>query len=344
MNKTDSIKIEKGIDLIHKEQFQRENKLRKFFITYGLLFFLLFLFIVFTILIPRFATTRNVVNLLSQGSIIGLLALGLTNIIICGEFDISFAAIAALCSILSVMVIGEFEIPLLFMYLLVFVIGIFVSVINGIFIVYGNMPSFITTLGMRSILVGVSKWLTSGSIKMYSNLPEKFKILGRSKIAGIFPVSLLIFFISALLAAVFLELTFKGRNYYAVGSNLEAARRVGINIKKTKFESFIIMGIVASFGGIVMGSLFSAANASLEQTFLFPTIITVFLGAVFLREGIPNVFGTFIAAILMSEIANGFTMLGFSLWVKEVVQAIILIIAVSFISILKPGGIPNIKL
>lgn len=344
MGNIDNEGIEKNNESFSKEVIKKENFLKKMFINYGLLFAVIVLFAIFGFVEPRFATSRNIFNFLGQGSIIGLLALGLTNIVVCGEFDISFASNATFCSILSLILVGAFELPLLIVYLIVFVIGIGISVVNGINVVYIGMPSFIATLGMMGVLTGLGKWLTKGAILMFPNLPVTFRMLGRSRIGGIFPTPLAVFLVIAFFVAVFFELTFKGRHFYAVGCNLEAAKRVGINIKKIKFEAFILQGIIASAGGIVMSSLFGVGNPEMAHSFLFPAIIATFLGAVFLREGIPNILGTIVAAMLFAEIANGFVMLGFPLWAKEVMQGVILIIAVSMVSILKPGGIPAVRI
>lgn len=327
-----------------QEFISKENKITRFLIVYGLLIIFFILFAILSMAQPVFASLRNILNFLTQGSIIGLLALGLTNIIICGEFDISFAANATICSILSLILVGQFKLPLLLVYLIVFAIGTGISVLNGIFVVYVGMPSFIVTLGMSSILLGFSKWLTKGSVKMFPNLPIAFRFIGRTKIGGLFPTPLIVFLTIAFIVIVFLELTFKGRYFYAVGSNFEAASRVGISIKKIKFEAFILMGIIASSAGVVMGSLFGAGNPEMANSFLFPAIIATLLGASFLREGIPNVIGTVVAAMLMAMIANGFIMLGYPLWTKEAMEGVVLLIAVSAVSILKPGGIPPVKI
>lgn len=328
---------------ISVEAMIKPNVTKKLFLNYGLLLVMVVLFFGFSAVAPRFATWRNIFNLLGQGSIIGLLALGLTNIVICGEFDISFAAIATLVSIFTVMFVGVYHIPLIIAYLLAFIIGIGLSVINGINVVFIGMPSFVATLGMMSILTGIGKWVTKGSV-LYVQLPESFKVIGRVKIFGLIPSSLISFLVIAFFVAVFLELTFKGRHFYAVGCNFEAAKRVGISIPRIKFESFILQGIIASASGVLMASLFGVGNPEMAGSFLFPAIIATFLGAVFLREGIPNILGTIVAAMLFAEIANGLVMIGSPLWVKEVVQGAILLGSVTMISLLKPGGIPPVHI
>jgi len=325
------------------QAIRKKGIAKKIFINYGLLFVMIALFIVFSVMQPRFASLRNILNLLGQGSIIGILALGLTNIVICGEFDMSFASIATISSILSIQFVGVYHLPVLLSYIIILIIGLSIAVMNGINVVYVGMPSFIATLGMMGVLAGVSKWITKGSL-LYVQLPKSFELIGRSKIGNIIPSTLVVFLIIAFFVVIFLELTFKGRHFYAVGCNFEAAKRVGISIPKIKFESFIIQGIIASCAGIVIASMFGVGNPEMGDSFLFPAIIATFLGAIFLREGICNVIGTIFAAILFAEIANGLSILGFQLWVKELAQGVILLVSVTLVTILKPGGIPGVKI
>lgn len=325
------------------QAIRKKSIAKKIFINYSLLFVIIVLFFVFSIMQPKFASLVNIINLLGQGSIIGILALGLTNIVICGEFDMSFASVATICSILSIQFVGVYHLPVLLSYIIVLIIGLSVGAVNGISVVNVGMPSFVATLGMQGVLTGVGKWITKGSL-LYVQLPRSFELMGRSKIGNIIPSSLVIFLIIAFFLVIFLELTFKGRHFYAVGCNFEAAKRVGISIPKIKFESFILQGIIASCAGIVIASKFGLGNPEMGESFLFPAILATFLGAVFLREGVANIIGTIVAAILFAEIANGLSILGFALWVKELVQGIILLIAVTSVTILKPGGIPGVKI
>jgi len=322
----------------------KENKLKKLFITYGLLIFTIVLFIIFSILNPVFLSQRNIFNLLSQGSAIGILALGFTTIVISGNFDISFAANAALVSIICPILIEDLGVPLLIAYLISMVLAIIISIINGIIIVFLNVPSLIATFGMSNFLFGISNWITKGNYLCFPYILPAYKIIGKGKIGGVVPVALLIFLIIAFFVIVFLEISYKGRQFYVVGSNLQAAARVGINVKKIKFQAFFIMGITAGMGGLIIGSIFETADPAVGTALLFPAVIVALLGAVFLKEGIPNVLGTMVAAILMSGISNGFVLLGYTLWVKEITEGVILIFSVSVISILKPGGLPSVEM
>jgi len=311
---------------------------------YGVLFITIIVFIVFSLMQPRFITPRNIFNLIGQGSIIGLLALGLTNIIVVGEFDISFAAIATFCGVLSVFLVGATGMNLFLAWIICFAFGIGLSLFNAVNVVYVGIPSFIATLGLMGVLTGVSKWITGGSILYFAFMPRGFESIGRGMIANLIPSPVISFLIGALAVVVFLEYTYIGRYFYAVGGGREAARRAGVNVRKVKFLAFLVMGIIAGSSGLLMASMFGVGNPVMGDSFLFPAIISAFLGAVFLKEGIPNPSGAVVAAILLAIIANGLVMLGLPLYVKEIVQGAILVVAVAMVSLLKPGGIPGAKM
>jgi len=338
-------KVKETSQEIDKDEFSyKESKLKKFGLTYGLLIATIVIFIIFTVLSPTFASRKSIFNILSQSSIIGILAVGLTIVIISGNFDFSFAANATIASVICPILITRYGIPLLIAYLIVLGISIGISAINGILIVYKGLPSFIVTLGVSGILAGVNKWITKGAVLGFPYITSSYYIIGKSKIGGVFPVIVLTFLIIVFCGVVFLEGNFRGRQFSAVGFNAAASSRVGINLFRIKFEAFVIMGIIAGVAGIVIGSLYETANPGIADSYLMPVIIVTLLGAVFLKEGAPNVLGTFIAAVLMSELANGFIILGFPLSIKEVVQGLILIITVSIVSVLKPGGISSVAI
>ena len=138
------------------------NAVATFFLKYGVIVLLFGLFIVFSFMQPRFATTRNVFRLVGQGSLIGLLALGLTNIVVVGEFDISFAATAAICSIISLILIGGLGLNLFLAWGISIGLAVAISILNAINIIYIGIPSLIATLAMMGILLGISKWITGG--------------------------------------------------------------------------------------------------------------------------------------------------------------------------------------
>ena len=273
-----------------------------------------------------------------------MLALGLTNIVVVGEFDISFAAVATLAGVLSVVFIGSMGLNMYLVWILCVAIAVGFGLWNAFAVVKIGMPSFIATIALMALVTGVNKWITGGSVLYYAFMPPGFKSIGRAMVANLIPSPVLWFAVGAIAFILFLDYTYIGRYFYAVGGSREAARRVGIKVQRVRMLAFVIMGLIAGVSGIVMASMFGVGNPVMGDSFLFPAIIATFLGAIFLREGLPNAFGTVVAAILLAIIANGLTLLGLPLYVKEITEGVILLAAVGAVSTLKPGGIPGVKI
>ena len=141
--------------------------------------------------------------------------------------------------------------------------------------------------------------------------------------------------IFSIIMVIFLEFARQGRYTYAVGGNPEAATHVGININKIKRNAFLIIGVCTGVSGIVMASMFGAGNPTMGEGFLMPAIIACFLGAVFLKDGLPNTRGTLVSCFLLAILENGFVMTNVPLFLKEVTQGAVLIVALLGIGLLR---------
>ncbi len=319
----------------------RESPWRRLFLRYGVVVATFCLCVLFSIVSPNFLTVKNMFNLLNHGSIVGILALGLTAVIIAGEFDISFAANATLCAIISIALMmrgmGLYE-----ALVLTVMIGTLISCINGVNIVLVGVPSFVSTVGMMAILLGVSNWVTKGAVIYSAYLPPAFRYVGRHMVAGIIPSAVAVFAAIATAMIVLLEHTYVGRQLYAAGGNLEAARRVGIDTRRMKFLAFVIIGVISGIAGIVIASMFGAGNPRVESSFQFPSIVSAYVGAVSLKEGLPNPTGTVTAVLLISVVENGLLLLGVPLFVREMALGLMMLGAVSMIASMKSGQIASV--
>lgn len=326
------------------DEKKKHHILKSILLKYGVIIITVLLLITFSIVSEGFLSTRNILNLLSNVSIIGLLALGLTCVIISGEFDISFASNAVLCSIICIRVLEQGA-GLVLGWSIPIVIAIFISSITGFIIAYIGMPSFVTTVGMLAFLQGLSYWFSGGALITLpvSAEPEHFEVLGRYLVLGVIPTSVIILIIVGSIFVLFCDFTGIGRKLYAAGSNPEAARRVGIDPRKMKFLAFIITGITAGIAAVIIASRFAGGNPRLEPSFQFPAIIIAFLGAVSLKEGLPNPGGTLTAILLMGVIQNGLVMFGAPIFLRDMVQGAIMLIAVALIAIMKSGNISAVK-
>ncbi len=300
---------------------------------YGLLISVMLLYIVFGLVQPKFFGVHNLINIFRQASLIGILALGLTFIVSAGEFDLSFASIAAMVSCFLV----NFMMMDMNVYLAIVIclgIGLLAAMVSYVNVIYIGIPSFVASLAMMNITTGIARYVTGGGVIYAVNYPDFFNFIGRGKVLGI-PTPVIWLIILSVIAVYFLEFTKSGRYIYAVGGNSEAAVHVGINIIKTKLISYLIFGLLSGFAGLIMGSLFGSGNPDVGAGYTFPGIIATLLGGAFIKDGTPNARGTLVAALLLATIQNGFTMTSVPFYMKEIVLGIILIIAIGLITVLR---------
>jgi ribose/xylose/arabinose/galactoside ABC-type transport system permease subunit len=287
--------------------------------------------IIFSVINPEFISIENLFTIIRQASITGLLALGLNILVIIGGFDISLGAIANFASVVPIVLVMNDVQNIYLLWAIGILMGIILSMINSIFIVYIGIPPFIATLGMLSLATALSRALIRGGSTMYpEELPAGFTVLGKSNIFHIIPVVAVIFLVSAFIILIIVEYTPFGRRLYAVGSNPDASNHVGIKVKSTQVKVFLITGVLYGIGGIVMSSMFGSCSANVGDAYQMPAIISVFLGASFLSIGHPNIKGTIVSVFLLSVLVNGFSMIGLPFYLRSIVQGLILLVAIGY--------------
>ena len=295
---------------------------------YGTVIGLLILFAVFTALKPTiFPTVRNFINIFNQISLLGICAAGLTVCLIMNEFDLSIGAIATLAAVLTAGWLPHM--PLLAGVVAVLVVSTIIGLINGLIITSLRVSSFMTTLGMMTVLTGFSYWYTSGSgAILYSGIPEGFLHIGKGTF---FYIPYLVFFMIGILLVLHIVLnhTMTGRRMYAVGGNPEAARFGGIPIARLKILGFMISGMLAGLTGILLVARLGLAEPTIGDRFLFDSFTVAFIGAASIRVGRFHILGTLIGTLILGTILNGFTLLDVPYHLQLVVQGAILIAAVT---------------
>jgi simple sugar transport system permease protein len=284
---------------------------------------LVLLFAYFSILEPSFFTIKNVFAIIRTSSLLGMLSLSYTILVIVGEFDMSFTASAAFSSVIIAILIGKAGLSLWLAFLCGFLISIIISSVNAFITLNIKMPSFLATLGMKGILDGTARWLTGGATYFYPYWPKGF-LFARLYLFGI-PVPAITFMIFAVVLAVLLEYTKLGRHFYAVGGSPSASNHSGIDVKKNKLKAFIMGGLFCSITGIVGVSLLGSAATQVYDKFLLMGITACFMGAIFLKDGVPNIWGTVVASLILGVLSNGFVFLNISQGAQEIIQGITLV-------------------
>lgn len=279
-----------------------------------------------SIISPYFLTISNILNILRQVSIIGIISVGMTYVIITRGIDLSVGSVLALSAIVS----GVF-LKLGVGIFLTIVIGIIVGAacgfISGILITTRiNMPPFIATLAMMSVARGFSLVITRGTT--IRDLPEQFGFIGGGYVFGI-PFPIIIMICIYIIGYLNLSYTKNGTYYYAVGGNQEAARVAGVNIKRVKRSAYIISGIAAAIGGIILSSRVMSIEPTAGLGYELDAIAAVVIGGTDLYGGEGSLAGTFIGAVIMGVLRNGLNLLNVSTYWQQVVIGMVIAGAVS---------------
>jgi ribose transport system permease protein len=295
---------------------------------YGLLIALIIAVAGFSLARPSsFWTTGNLQDILTQSSAPAILAIGLTMVLVVGDFDLSIGSTLGLGGGAAVAMMSlhgtDWEVGVI----VALAIGLVAGLINGVLIAYLKMSSFIVTLAMGTILLGVN-FLVAGNQTLFANIAPVYLDFGRLQTVGNINVQVFIALGVAMVAWVALERTEAGRYMYAVGGNSNAARLSGLAVQRYRLAGFVLAAIAAVIAGILVTAQGGAAIPDAGASYLLPAYAAAFLGTAGFSEGAFNVAGTVVGVIFLSVIAAGLTMFGISTGWIDIVQGAILVFAI----------------
>jgi ribose transport system permease protein len=287
---------------------------------------LILLVIIFTVTSPSFLTPGNIVTILLMTAVNGILAVGITFIIITGGIDLSVGTVMTFGSVITAFFISNLHLPIPVGILAGILAGVLCGFVNGISIAKLKLPPFIATLGMMNITKGLNL-IVSGARPIYFADAAAFTKIATLPVFGI-PAGVLIFFVTALLAAFILSKTIIGRYSFAIGSNEEAARLSGINTDAWKIAIYSMSGIFFGLAGVVMASRVASAQPSLGVGYEMDAIAAAVIGGASLSGGEGSILGTVIGAFIITVLTNGLRILSVPQEWQMVITGLIVIGAV----------------
>ncbi len=279
--------------------------------------------IIATAIEPSFLSAANLINVLRQSSVLLLLCLGLTGVVLTGNIDLSVGSVAALtgCVCAKLMISGH---PIPLSILCSLSIGILAGAFNGFLVGVLELPSFVSTYGVNMVASGLALIVMKGGI-IY-DLPPAFTVLGIGYLGRI-PVPIILSMILFLFLFLLWNHTTFGRNVYMIGKNKAAAVYSGVDHLSILFRSFILSGLTASIGGIVMTARLNAADAGMCDAYGLQIVAAVVVGGTSLLGGEGGVAGTVLGAIILTIITNIMNMTGVaSAWQNFVLGIIIILL------------------
>jgi len=298
--------------------------------------------LVFWGLQPKFMSLGNLSSIFSTSALIGIMAIAVVIALASGEMNFAVGAQATISAVVFAVLMDIRGMPILVALLL----GIGASMIAGLIgigltLKFG-VPSFIATLGVSTLATGFVKLLTGNKTYYSANWPKSFGFLGQGEIGPI-PVIIIIFVLIVASAWILVDYTKLGRHIFAVGTNRNACRQVGIDNKKIKLIAFMISSALAGFSGILAASRNMNVLPTLGGSMMMSAFAVAMLGGTFLRPGRFNIQGTLVAALLTTIIQNGIFSTGTEYAARYFFQGIIFLIAVGFIALTRKEGLPGVK-
>ena len=327
--------------------------LRDFAIKYGFLALLLGLIVFFTLSTDGFGSPQAAVFIFQSVAITGVLALGVTATLVVGGFDLSIGSVATTAMMAAAYAMVVLEQNALVAVIICLAIGVVVGLINGFLIVYMRVPDLLATLGMMFLLVGLQRIPTEGrSIATGMTMPDgstadgtfsaAFLALGKHRfdffIPHLIPVSVVVLLVLALLIWFFLEYTRFGRMMYAVGSNPKAAELAGAPVKAYKIWAYVISGVFASIGGILLAARLGRGDIASGNNLLLDSVAAALIGFAVLGAAKPNAFGTAIGALFVGVLLQGLTMMNAPYYTQDFVKGAVLVVALVFTFALSNKG------
>jgi simple sugar transport system permease protein len=320
-----------------------------FAIRYGFLILMAALVLYFSATAPGFVSPQSAVFILQSVAITGILALGVTATLVVGGFDLSIGAVATSALMLSAYAMVIWETSALTAVLLCLAMGALVGLINGFLVVRMKVPDLLATLGMMFLLLGLQRIPTEGrSISTGMALPdgssatgtfsEGFLMLGRYRIGDLVPLSVVFLIVIAVLVWVFLELTRHGRLMYAIGSNAQAASLAGVPVNRYKVTAYVISGVLASVGGILLAARLGRGDVASGNNLLLDAVAAALIGFAVLGASKPNAFGTAIGALFVGILLQGLTMLNAPYYTQDFIKGAVLVVALVFTFALSGRG------
>ncbi|WP_027093658.1 ABC transporter permease [Cohnella thermotolerans] len=315
------------------------NKLLQFSFKYGALIFIGLVLLFFSLYNEYFFTYGNLTDILRSISIVTFVAIAVTISLTVDGFDLSVGSTVSLSTVVTATLMVWFQMPLVLVIVIPIVIGALVGLLNAFLIVKVRIPDLLATLAVMYIVSGIHKTYTKG-YSIYSNMQmqdgtkapgvmeKDFLWIGQGKLLGVpFPVILMI--VAVIGAHLFFKYTRWGRQMIMTGGNEEAARLSGLKVKKIRTIAYVASGVFAAIGGILFAARVGSGQIDAGSPLLMEAVAAVFVGYSVLGAGRPNVFGTFVGAVLTGVLINGLTMLHVQYYTTDIIKGAVLVLALA---------------
>lgn len=324
------------------KNFNREW-LNAFIRKYAIVLIFIAMFITMTFLTDAFLQPRNLVNVVRQISVVGLIAIGVTMVIITTGIDLSSGSVLALAAVFAASLAQQPDwhdakypglvVPVIVPIVVALAVGVVCGAINGALIARFKIPPFIATLGMMTVARGFALIYSNRPV---SGLTDTYNFIGQGEILKVIPIQpplgipipVIILAVVAIGAHILLNHTRFGRHVYAIGGNEQAALISGLNVGRIKIGVYTIAGLLSGLAGLVLSSRIGSGQAGLAVGYELDAIASAVIGGTSLSGGIGTIWGTIIGALIIGVLNNGLDLLNVSAYWQTIVKGSIIVIAV----------------
>ena len=327
-----------------ERSFNRES-LNAFIRKYAIVLIFIAMFVTMAFLTDAFLQPRNLVNVVRQISVVGLIAIGVTMVIITTGIDLSSGSVLALAAVCAASLAQQpgwhdakypgLVVPVIVPILAALAIGLLCGAINGGLIAKFKIPPFIATLGMMTVARGFALIYSNRPV---SGLTDTYNFIGQGEILKVIPISgqpplgipipVIILAVVAISAHIMLNNTRFGRHIYAIGGNEQAALISGLNVGRIKIGVYTIAGLLSGLAGLVLSSRIGSGQAGLGVGYELDAIASAVIGGTSLSGGIGTIWGTIIGALIIGVLNNGLDLLNVSAYWQTIVKGTIIVVAV----------------
>jgi ribose transport system permease protein len=274
-----------------------------------------------------FLTVRNLLNVVDQLTVLGIMALGMTAVIVTGGIDLSVGSILALSMMVMGWLASVMGLPMPLAIVAALVVGALCGTVSGLLITRANLPSFIATLAMMSIARGLANLVTDGT--QIVGYVDWFSALSIDRHFGFLSVTVALTIVLTIVAGLYMTYRTGGRSLYAIGGNAEVARLAGIPVKRVTVMVYAVCGLLAGLAGVVMSTRLDSSQPSGGMGYELDTIAAVVIGGASLSGGVGTIWGTLMGVLTIGVLRNGLNLLGVSPFVQQIVIGGVIVLAVA---------------
>jgi ribose transport system permease protein len=292
--------------------------------------------VIFSFSTTAFLSVRNLLNVLDQVTVLGILSIGMTAVIILGGIDLSVGSVLAFSMMIMGWLSHDCNLPIIVSVVAALVIGGLCGWVNGALVTRAKLPPFIATLSMMTIARGLANIITDG--RQIVGYPDWFDSFATTRYFGFLSLTVTLAVLLVIASWIFLRYRAAGRSLYAIGGSAEVARLAGIRVRHVTSWVYVASGLLSGLAGIVLASRLDSSQPSAGLGYELDAIAAVVIGGASLSGGVGGIGGTVVGVLIIGVLHNGLNLTGVSPFIQQVVIGVVIALAVSSDTLRRRGA------